>query len=511
MKRIFCQTLLIFLIMLSSVTLADGAIIYHDLYNQVFILNETEQTCFINYKDGIQKMFFTVNVKAINQAKSLVWIFPIPSSPENIKTDIINNLPLFYGRVLEEHSKLYCDKIIKFMNYTQYSSLMLYLLYPSFLEITNNLTREGELQTFNRSNTRKLTTDVISAKNSDSLENYLLNKKLKLPEQLKKVLNEYMYKDYSFAISYISDLHNFNEKNEQFGVYVTFTTPKIYFPLKPTSIYKNDRIPITIYVLGYVIPETYIKLSSYINCWYLFSNNIRFNENFKDFLFSEDIDNKLRFTMITIDFKAHNFKEDLWINPNTIKPYISHFVMDYYFIILFILWPLISCISSLSGAYLTFNNTKFNKMKFFTFGLYNFFTLIGMIYISYKKKIDVEFTDLKPYNIENMPYKKIVIQALLISICILILIMPIFQTSREALKDCGDMTIPFLYRILLYNNILFYFVEFISLSVIFGALSYLYYKNKRIALFLLSFTIIFQILTYLLELALTLTLYSPNQ
>jgi len=44
------------------------------------------------------------------------------------------------------------------------------------------------------------------------------------------------------------------------GVSITFPTDKIYFPLKPTSVYGSQKVPIVIYVMGHVTPDIYPEI-----------------------------------------------------------------------------------------------------------------------------------------------------------------------------------------------------------------------------------------------------------
>jgi len=315
---------------------------------------------------------------------------------------------------------------------------------------------------------------------------------------LKKILIDYINKDYSFVVSYISNLEKFKEINHQLGVYVTFPTPQIFFPLKPTSIYGNEIIPITIYVNNYVKPEIFELISWNTKTSYNFNNEIKFDEELNDFFFNKNINNKLRYTKINIISPSNHLADDLWINQSGPKPYIFQFLIDYYYICAIFIWLIISCISSLLAADIAFNDTQFNKKLFFKFGAFNLLSLLGMIIMSYVLRIDIKYTDLKPVE-KKFPLKKFIIQTLLLSICFLFLTHHAVQTVEIIFRDMGDAKLPFLLNLLLNKAPVFYFIMFMVANIFFGTISFLFCKNARLASFLTAFTIVFHFLTGLLS------------
>jgi len=86
----FFLFILFLTIIFPSIVFADGGIIYYDLFNNAYMLNETDQVAYINHDNETQKMIIAVNANSIKSAKSILWLFPLPASPEKIKIDIIN-------------------------------------------------------------------------------------------------------------------------------------------------------------------------------------------------------------------------------------------------------------------------------------------------------------------------------------------------------------------------------------------------------------------------------------
>jgi len=494
----FFLFILFLTIIFPSIVFADGGIIYYDLFNNAYMLNETDQVAYINHDNETQKMIIAVNANSIKSAKSILWLFPLPASPEKIKIDIINKLPNFYGNLLNGHFLKNYDQLTDIMYYSQLFRFIIYAIDLTFMELNNDEKSFDSIHVFQHVEKLGLATELISAKNSDSLEAYLAQKKLTIPPRFKKLLGNYIDREYSFVASYISDPVLFNQMEHQLGIYVTFPTSKMFFPLQPTSIYGQSEIPIKIYALNYVNPETYNSIASTTKIKYCFNNDIIFGNDFNDFFFNKNFDNKLKYTIIEINSPSNRFLDDLWISSYAIKPYIFQLFVDYYYLAAIIIWLLTSCISSTLAACIAFNDTKFNDKLFFKFGVFNLLSLFGVIIMAYVLRIDIKFTDLK--NAENkLPLKKIIIQTLLLSICFLILTSFSVRTIVIIFSDMGDAKLPFLLNLLINNVTAFYVLMFIFALFIFGLPSYIYYKNPRLALFITSFTIFFHSLTGLLS------------
>jgi hypothetical protein len=107
-----------------------------------------------------------------------------------------------------------------------------------------------------------LHTEVVSAKNEIDFIDYLRNHGFAIPEKAKPLYHDYINKDYSFVISWIADLPKFiNEKN-LIGVKMRFPAEKIFFPLKPTAIYGDKKIPILLYIMQYVDPALFPEIAN---------------------------------------------------------------------------------------------------------------------------------------------------------------------------------------------------------------------------------------------------------
>ena len=106
MERIAGRVLTVFavlqflLIPLSGCVVADGGVFSG--YGEIIYLTEDSQSAIIDYCEGTQRMLISVEFEW-QDLDDVAWIFPIPSDPDMMETDILDGAPTFYGSdVLEE-------------------------------------------------------------------------------------------------------------------------------------------------------------------------------------------------------------------------------------------------------------------------------------------------------------------------------------------------------------------------------------------------------------------------
>lgn len=82
---------LVLLFLLQSSLFADGMIMSVPSAPRMHseLILEEEQYCLINYHEGNQSMFLNVDFSTEHETDS-VWIFPVPSNPENVDINIID-------------------------------------------------------------------------------------------------------------------------------------------------------------------------------------------------------------------------------------------------------------------------------------------------------------------------------------------------------------------------------------------------------------------------------------
>ncbi|MFH1420650.1 MAG: hypothetical protein ABIG30_01650 [Candidatus Aenigmatarchaeota archaeon] len=291
---------------------------------------ENRQLAAINYENGFQNMILSVDFSDL-KGQEAVWIFPVPATPDKTVIDVVKGFPQFSGYDIKRKTDSTISGAFNTMRLTQLYPLFLFPFYfysgfgstASDMKTGSILGEHGGVTLYEHIEKMGLVTELITAETGDALYNYLMGKDLNLPASSKAVFDEYTGYEYSFVVSWINDIPKFKEEQVKTGyssgnviaVSLTFPTDKMYYPLKPTSIYGSQSVPATIYVMGYVTPELYpaIKSSSTVNYFaqdYSYSPPVALKSFFNDKTSFSD----MRYTIITLNPPSKYLTEDLWIS-----------------------------------------------------------------------------------------------------------------------------------------------------------------------------------------------------
>ena len=525
MKKIFLFLVVTFVLFASiSNVLADGMLhIYdRDMWN---LFTEDQQFCAINYNEGIQNMILSVNSGELTGQKA-VWIFPVPAKPEEVKINIIEGFPQLAGYDIEEEIGDSLSIMFTFMRVSQIYTLPLLITRGLIMGGAGAALKGTEGMTIYQTVEKNgVTTELVSAKDTSSLTNYLSEKGLVLSENAQSILQEYIGKEYSFVVYWISDIEKYKElggHSNSMGVFISFQTDKIYYPLKPTSIYGSRVIPAVIYVLDYVEPELYegIKANAEVNYYketyltipkglidfftgYKTEPMKTYNPDIKEYDYKEGIlkiNEDVKYTKIKINSISEDLTEDLWIKaspPANIK--LIDFIGTQGTWFFFVLFFIISSLSSLIAGLVIFRGkNSVSKPMLALLGLANILSLIGFSIFAYLKTGDKSNMKQKQSKKNSHPIKKIIITILIISgiICFIFLAL---------------ITIPSLRYFSIFSVIyslffLIFLFPFICLLV--APFVYGFYENRKALKFILLFSAIFIVLTIIFEKILILLLNS---
>ena len=473
-------TLITFILMIfssSSSALADGGV-FKSIDNGFWhLFKEDKQVCFINYKDGIQKMLISVQLNDNFEEEKALWLFPIPAQQNEAKIDILKAAPIFNGYNFEIIIKTKLVECFDWLYYTQ-----IYPIPPIQARGDALASAQGGFQILYTLTKFGLTTELISAKNKQVFTEYLKTHKITFPDKFNKLLDEYIQKDYIFVISWLSNSEEYKKsKTFPIEVFITFKTPKMFFPLKLSSIYDNLKIPIIIYVVNFVTPDLFeniiskTKIEHFILFEYIPPNNLL------DFFFNINKIEDFKYTKISIDSPANDLNQDLWIS-NQEPPRITLLTKLYdntnSFIIFLVI--LISAISSLISSLLIFHKHKPNNIFFLILGASNLFSILGLIVFTYSININ-KFLSIKlPQFNKKTKYSHVLFNALFWALVFAALTIS-FGSSRFI------SPIEYIKAYFIYLTVFFLFTTLCKT---------LWWLNYKLALFIATFSLIFMILTY---------------
>lgn len=533
---------------------ADGMVIRRE--NNVWqTTKENQQLATINYENGFEKMILAVDLKELGGDRA-VWLFPIPAEPSETVIDIVQGFPRLYGTDIKKQADDVIGGVALVSAMSQIYPVVggIFLLTGAFMSASGSMAPgalgyggygKDEVIVYEHIEKHGMTTELVTAKDGHSLRYYLLDKAIYLPEEAEAIVNEYIGEDYSFVISWMSNLsqsgqtqptqpstdklsssykrftyslptgadnnpkfavrmtcydwHEYTSydacnvddfkinaggaelfsdgfanldawtgdksptqwrastegpysgttsagkygygghtitheqstagrsgasisfyakgrhvydtgeflKVEWFdgtiwhgiatldskysypayypspvsttntiGVSVTFPTDKIYFPLKPTSVYGSEQIPILVTVMGHVTPELYPEIQQaqvnyYTQSYYSVPSELEYFFNDKTTIYS------LPYTTIKFTTPAKYLKDDLWIsNVAPAHVAMSGFVYNNPWLFGIMFFAIASACASVSSGMLIFRNDVSWK-KLALWGLWNFLTIIG--------------------------------------------------------------------------------------------------------------------------------------
>ena len=368
--------------------LADGMMIKPDPYSDRWdYSNESNQQAFINYDNGLQKMIISVGFEEENN-NGVVWLFPVPSDPNKVAIDVVKSLPQLSGEEISKKAKSNLDDTTKFLQMTQVYTIPFISLFGTLgttdrgyntLGVPGGIGRgvEQDVVVYEHLEKEGITSEIITAKTAFGLYDYLKNKGLKIESGSIPVLDNYIGKEYSFVASWISSPEkNISAQNR--GIFVTFLTKDIYFPMLPTSVYGSKTVPATIRVIGYVSPKVFQSIKSYTKTEYYIDSYASFADDLKNFYSGQN--KNVKYTKIEINAPSKFLTDDLWIGQQApVKTYYSTFVAKHPVISAILLLIISSLITGILAGWIVFKALRKNILKLGLIGLSNCLSIFGLL------------------------------------------------------------------------------------------------------------------------------------
>lgn len=355
---------LIVLLLIVQVVSADGGGWWWSYGKDEFSpLSQSKQICSIDYKDGTESMLISIRAKL--EGEKVVWIFPVSVTPEKTEIDIVKEFPEYGGYDVKSKAgyTIHEANFPMIISQVWSSPFIIFWQMGIFSAGRGGIGTEKDLGVKIHEHIEKmgLTTELVTSENEEELNNYLQDKGLNLPEESLSVIKEYIGMEYSFVVSWVSDVERYKKeiKGDILAVKIKFPTKRIYYPLRLTSIYGEKRIPIVIYVNGYVSPEFYENIKD--------TSKVNYYAN----------DKGLKYTKININTRSKSFTEDLWIdNKAPVDILIADFITTNSILSMIVLFALYSCLASIISGLIVFRRDVVVE-KLALLGLTNFLTVIG--------------------------------------------------------------------------------------------------------------------------------------
>lgn len=358
---------------------------------------ENNQEAFINYENGLQKMIISVGLERGNN-DGAVWLFPVPSEPTKVKIDVITSLPRLDGEEIYGKAEFELDDAIENLVQFHLSPFSFYVQSNIFSGsfgrsslpflgrfIYNVGYDHYTVEVFEHIEKNGITSEVITAKTAEGLYEYLKSKGLKIESGSIKVLDEYIGKEYSFVVSWITSpkketisVEEDDDIANQRGLFVTFPTKDMYFPLLPTSVYGSKVVPATVRVMGHVTPKVFQDIKGYTEIKYYFEKKASFSDDVKNFYNGKD--KSIKYTKIEINSPSEFFTDDLWITAQApIKTWYATFIVKYPGYSVLILNVLSSILAGMFAGFLVFKELRGNFLKLGMIGLSNVISVLGVL------------------------------------------------------------------------------------------------------------------------------------
>jgi len=377
---------------------ADGMAHYRGpLMESWSLLGEKAQSAIIHFYKGREALLLAIDLDKDIQGGSTVWIFPIPSGPEKVEIDIRAGGSEFFGYDIENEFRSGLLEV--------FAGMGLWSTFPLNLPISvvfftsrgapwgylgdvhsagGPSSLGGGVVIHRRVRKMGLTTELVTTRSREALYLYLSEKGLDLPKDSMAVMDAYVGKDYSFVVSYASQA-----QGSLLSVFVSFPTEKVYFPLKPTSVYGERRIPISLLVVGHVKPKLPGSLRRASSVRYLsgtlgpaggFMGRPDLDEIMRPFWLGRRGFGVEDFTQIDINALSRDFGDDLWMThspPLKIRLLKLGDLFAAFAAIFF--YAAFSMLASRAAASASFKEDPLPSGKTLLHGLWNCLTMVAFI------------------------------------------------------------------------------------------------------------------------------------
>lgn len=399
-------SLLYVLLILFPYAAADGMIFTGDR-DMWYLQPESNQIAAIHYENGVENLLIAVSPGTSFNGSRAVWVFPVPASPDTVKLDILKGFPLLHGDDLQDkYSGKVAETAAIQIAYATFPACIAgggpAVIIPLFVfGMAGSISKSSDVTVHEKIEKMGVTTELVTAKDKRALQDYLEGKGLAPQQGEQALLDSYIGRNYSFVISYISDVQKFkeasgpaagysfygyNSQENLIGVVVRFPTDRLYYPLHPTSVYGTREIPVLLYVTGFVNPVLYEGIRPATELTYFTQQTYTPQDGLIPFFNGKTSISPLKYTKIKINVPADRFSDDLWIdNHPPVTVVWKETFMQLYILLAVIVYIVFSALASLIAGRIAFRKRSVDTKTLLLNGLWNCATFIGLAIATRKK------------------------------------------------------------------------------------------------------------------------------
>lgn len=410
--------LFLILLLLAPFAAADGMMFIKDR-DMWHLQPEQNQLAAIHYEEGMENLLISVSPGSDFSGDHAVWIFPVPAAPEKVKIDILKGYPRMYGKNFEDsYTSAVTTSVVAQIVYATFPVSILsggpaVILSTFVFGMAGSISKSADVEIYDRVDRMGITTEVVTATDADALQKYLITLGMDGKNDEREFLRSYIGKDYSFVVSYISDVKKYREAakgtvmydpymgsthENTIGVFARFPTDRIYFPLRPTAVYGSRQVPVLLYVTGFVSPDLYDSIRPWSEVTYFTQDSFSTGKELAPFFNSKTTITPLEYTKIKISAPSDRFTRDLWIDPSPPAGLVfKEAYLQVYAAVSVVIYVLFSMIASLIAGMLVFRKKTAGAKMLLIHGLWNCATFIGMALATRKKFPQKEYGKRSPY------------------------------------------------------------------------------------------------------------------
>lgn len=209
-------------------------------------LKPNEQRAVIHHEQNRQSMQIALQISLKKPEKAL-WIFPVRGKPDEIELELRRRFKSPSGKKAGSEA---FDKLAM-----GFDALSVTQVFP-VLMIARPLGMD-KLEVFQQVDRFGLHTELVRPDNLQSLRSHLRRNDVSLENRQIDPFSPYLSGNYSLVLCWIRSeeelKRTFGEQNSPYrmpALKVTFPTSTPFYPLKATSYYGNEHVPIVLYVNG---------------------------------------------------------------------------------------------------------------------------------------------------------------------------------------------------------------------------------------------------------------------